>query len=146
MIGTPSPAVLGDPVDAAQFQIVNGQLQQSIAGGSWLYAIVDTPANSSVVKLGVTWSTEPATSGTFMWSGDTVEWSSPNISRPQDNVRNSDRYYGVFTEYRMQAWLVCPDAAGNQLLYVNLGPYDYDTPSGCADETIHAYTGATPTD
>lgn len=44
-----------------------------------------------------------------------------------------------------QAWLVCPDAAGNLDVYINLGPYDYQTPAGCADETIHAYTGATAT-
>lgn len=44
-----------------------------------------------------------------------------------------------------QAWLVCPDTAGNLDVYINLGPYDYQTPAGCADETIHAYTGATAT-
>ena len=44
-----------------------------------------------------------------------------------------------------QAWLVCPDEDGNKDVYINLGPYDYNTPPGCADETIHAYTGATPT-
>ncbi|KAI0088297.1 hypothetical protein BDY19DRAFT_891163 [Irpex rosettiformis] len=128
VIGTASDAVLGEPVDAAQFQIVSGQLQQSIAGGDWLYAVVEPRANSTVVKLKVSWSTTPATSGTFSWSGDTVEWNDPSISRPQSN-----------------AWLICPDAAGNKDLYVNLGPYDYNTPAGCADETIHAYTGATPT-
>ncbi|KAI0826092.1 hypothetical protein BC629DRAFT_1276778 [Irpex lacteus] len=126
--GTVSDAVLGEPVDAAQFQIVNGQLQQSIAGGDWLYAVVEPRANSTVVKLKVSWSATPATSGAFSWAGDTVEWSDPSISRPQNN-----------------AWLICPDAAGNKDLYVNLGAYDYQTPAGCADETIHAYTGATPT-
>ncbi|THH02042.1 hypothetical protein EW026_g767 [Hermanssonia centrifuga] len=129
VINTASTAVLGDPDDAAQFQITaDGQLEQMLPGGGILYAVVDTPANSTVVKLGVTWSTTPAATGTFVWSGDTVEWSSPTITRPQSN-----------------AWLVCPDAAGNKLLFVNLGPYDYDTPAGCADETIHAYTGPYPT-
>ncbi|KAF8909619.1 hypothetical protein CPB84DRAFT_1743667 [Gymnopilus junonius] len=108
-INTPGPAVLGDPSLAAQFQITNGQL-------------------TGDVKLAVSWSTAPSPNGTFTWSGDTVEWSSPSVSRPQSN-----------------AWLVCPDAAGNKLLFVNLGPYDYNTPTGCADETIHAYTGATAT-
>ncbi|KAI0696514.1 hypothetical protein BC835DRAFT_1271800, partial [Cytidiella melzeri] len=128
--GTASDAVLGDPVDAAQFQISSdGQLQQTIAGGSWLYAVVEPLVNATTQnKLLVSWSTTPATSGAFNWSGDTVEWSNPSITRPQSN-----------------AWLVCPDAAGNKLLYVNLGAYDYMTPAGCADETIHAYTGATPT-
>ena len=83
-----------------------------------------------------------------MWSGDTVEWSIPTISRPQLNVRSLQSL--LFVETRLlnstfillvQAWLVCPDADGNKDVYVNLGPYDYDTPAGCADETIHAYTG-----
>lgn len=80
--------MLGDPDDAAQFQITaDGQLEQMLPGGGILYAVVDTPANSTVVKLGVTWSTTPAATGTFVWSGDTVEWSSPTITRPQSNVR-----------------------------------------------------------
>ncbi|KAI0267272.1 hypothetical protein BC834DRAFT_923538 [Gloeopeniophorella convolvens] len=123
------PAVLGDYTTASQFQITNGQLIQSVPGGSSLYAQVEAPANSSVTKLKMSWDTTPqagATAGTFMWSGDTVEWSTPSISRPQLN-----------------AWLVCPDAAGNLDVYINLGAYDYMTPAGCADETIHAYTGAT---
>ncbi|KAF7800230.1 hypothetical protein EIP86_011477 [Pleurotus ostreatoroseus] len=121
--GTTGPAVLGDPVDAALFQINDGQLQQVVDSG-FLYAHVEPPANSSAVKLAVSWDTTPDTLGTFVWGGDTVEWSSTTVTRPQNN-----------------AWLVCPDADGNKLLFVNLGPYDYDTPAGCADETIHAYTG-----
>lgn len=127
-IGQPGPAVLGDPVDAAQFQIANGQLMQVSPGSTVLYANVEPPANSSVVKLAVSWKTTPDTLGSFVWGGDTVEWSSTTVTRPQNN-----------------AWLVCPDAAGNKLLFVNLGPYDYNTPAGCADETIHAYTGPYPT-
>ncbi|THV02636.1 hypothetical protein K435DRAFT_836295 [Dendrothele bispora CBS 962.96] len=127
VLGTASDTVLGEPGNAAQFVInSSGQLVQQLSPP--LYAIVEPRANSTVMKLKVTWSTTPATSGTFMWSGDTVEWSNPTISRPQDN-----------------AWLVCPDAAGNKDLYVNLGPYSYNTPAGCADETIHAYTGSTAT-
>ncbi|TFK75619.1 carbohydrate-binding module family 1 protein [Pluteus cervinus] len=120
-------AVLGEPTNAAQFQIVSGQLVQSAAGTS-LYAIVEPRANSTVVKLKVSWSTTAATSGTFTWAGDTLEWSNPSISRPQNN-----------------AWLICPDAQNHLDLYVNLGPYSYMTPAGCADETIHAYTGQTAT-
>ncbi|GJE98727.1 carbohydrate-binding module family 1 protein [Phanerochaete sordida] len=127
-IGAAGPAVLGDPVDAALFQIVGGQLQQMLPSGSVLYAHVAPPASAADVKLAVSWATTPDTLGTFVWGGDTVEWSSATVTRPQSN-----------------AWLVCPDAAGNKLLFVNLGPYDYDTPAGCADETIHAYTGPYPT-
>ncbi|KAI0321502.1 carbohydrate-binding module family 1 protein [Amylostereum chailletii] len=125
-----STAVLGDPVDAAQFVIQDGQLIQyaNLSASTPLYAIVEDRANSTVMKLGISWSETPATEGTFVWSGDTVEWSIPTIDRPALN-----------------AWLVCPDAAGNKLIYINLGPYDYETPAGCADETIHAYTGPYPT-
>ncbi|EIN14465.1 carbohydrate-binding module family 1 protein [Punctularia strigosozonata HHB-11173 SS5] len=132
VIDTASDAVLGDPTTAAQFQIADGQLlQQNPEMAAPLYAQVEARANSTVMKLKMSWSTEPASgdnAGTFMWSGDTLEWENASISRPQLN-----------------AWLVCPDSAGNLDVYVNLGPYDYETPAGCADETIHAYTGATPT-
>jgi len=131
VLNTASDAVLGSPGTAAQFQITGGQLIQELPDGTQLYAVVEGPANSTVTKLKMSWSTSPASgvnAGTFVFSGDTVEWSIPTISRPQTN-----------------AWLVCPDAAGNKDVYVNLGAYDYETPAGCADETIHAYTGATAT-
>ncbi|KAL7284562.1 carbohydrate-binding module family 1 protein [Trametes coccinea BRFM310] len=131
VINTAGDAVLGDYTTAAQFQIVDGQLIQMVPDGSKLYAVVEARSDPSVMKLKMSWSTTPASgdnAGTFMWSGDTVEWSIPTIQRPQLN-----------------AWLVCPDADGNKDVYINLGPYDYNTPPGCADETIHAYTGATPT-
>lgn len=84
--GTASDAILGDPDTAAQFQIVSGQLVQEVPDGSKLYAVVEDRADPSVMKLKVTWSTTPAAAGTFQWSGDTVEWSIPTISRPQLNV------------------------------------------------------------
>ena len=84
--GTVSDAILGDPDTAAQFQIVDGQLIQLIPDGSKLYAVVEDRADSTVMKLKVSWSATPATAGTFQWSGDTVEWSIPTISRPQLNV------------------------------------------------------------
>ncbi|KAI0325713.1 hypothetical protein GY45DRAFT_1260386 [Cubamyces sp. BRFM 1775] len=131
VMNTAGDAVLGDYTTAAQFQIVDGQLVQLVPDGSKLYAVVEARTDPSVMKLKMSWSTTPASgdnAGTFQWSGDTVEWSIPTIQRPQLN-----------------AWLVCPDADGNKDVYINLGPYDYNTPTGCADETIHAYTGATPT-
>lgn len=57
--------------------------------GSKLYAVVEGRTDTSVKKLKVSWSTEPASgdnAGTFQWSGDTVEWSIPTIDRPQLNV------------------------------------------------------------
>ncbi|KAJ7507175.1 carbohydrate-binding module family 1 protein [Mycena galericulata] len=117
VLNTASTAVLGDYTTAAQFQVVNGQLIQN-AGGTNLYAVVQPPANSSVTMLGMSWSTTPDTLGT-------LEWSSPTVPRQQTN-----------------AWLVCPS---NEILfvYLNLGAYDYMTPTGCADETLNAYTGET---
>jgi hypothetical protein len=79
VLGTASPAVLGDYTHAAQFQVVNGQLIQN-AGGSNLYAIVEPPANSTVVKLGLHWSTTPDTLGTFVFSGDSLEYVYPERS------------------------------------------------------------------
>jgi len=127
VLGTASDAVLGSPSTAAQFQIISGQLVQN-PQGSKLYAVVAQPQTGDV-KLKVTWSADStATFGTFMWSGDTLEWSDPSVSRPQTN-----------------AWLICPDSAGHEDVYINLGSYSYMTPAGCGDQTIHAYTGATAT-
>lgn len=65
--------------------------------------------------LAMTFNTTQNTYGTFAFSGDAVQWSIPTISRPN-----------------LSAWLVC----ANQQLFINLGPYDYNTPPGCADETV----------
>ena len=91
VLGTASDAVLGDPSTASQFQIVDGQLVQEVPDGTQLYAVVEERTDTSVTKLKVSWSTEPASgaaAGTFMWSGDTVEWSIASIQRPQLNVGN----------------------------------------------------------
>lgn len=83
---TVGPAVLGEPVDAAQFQISGGQLTQVAPGGTTLFANVEPPADSTVKKLAVSWKTTPDTLGTFVWGGDTVEWSSTTVTRPQNNA------------------------------------------------------------
>ena len=70
----------------------------------------------------MTFNTTKNTFGTFAFSGDAVTWNVSSISRPN-----------------LSAWLVC-DA---QELWINLGAYDYLTPTGCADETIHYYNAAT---
>ncbi|KAF8208180.1 hypothetical protein K438DRAFT_317611 [Mycena galopus ATCC 62051] len=126
VLGTASPAVLGIYTQAAQFQVVSGQLIQYTPSGN-LYAIVEPPASSNATMLGMHWATTPDTLGTFVFSGDSLEWSSPTIVRQQTN-----------------AWLVCPTVSGTVLnVFLNLGAYDYMTPAGCADETLNAYTGAT---
>ena len=59
--------MLGDPVDAAQFVIQDGQLIQyaNLDSSTPLYANVEARANSTVMKLGLTWETTPDPSGTF---------------------------------------------------------------------------------
>jgi hypothetical protein len=86
VINSVSDAILGEPADAAQFQIVNGQLVQN-AGGKNLYATVEpfVPGNGQS-KLKVTWSATQAAVGDFSWSGDTVMWSDASVTRPQANV------------------------------------------------------------
>jgi len=121
---TPGTAIMADYTTAGQFNIVNGQLVELVSG-SLLYAVVSPQTDSSVTKLAVTFSTTQNTYGTFAFSGDAVTWTIPTITRPNT-----------------AAWLVC----AQQQLFINLGAYDYDTPAGCADETIHYYNGATAVD
>ncbi|KAI9645497.1 hypothetical protein NHQ30_006236 [Ciborinia camelliae] len=118
----PGTALLADRSTAGQYQIVSGQLVELIAPNTFLYANVQSPANSSAVKLSMTFNTTQNTFGTFAFSGDAVTWSVASISRPN-----------------LSAWLVC-DA---QELWINLGNYAYLTPTGCVDETIHYFNGAT---
>lgn len=108
-------ALMGDYTTAGQFNIVNGQLVELITGGL-LYAVVSPQSNSTETKLAVTFSKSQNTYGTFAFSGDAVTWTIPSISRPNT-----------------AAWLVCT----GQQLFINLGPYDYNTPAGCADETVY---------
>lgn len=99
---------------AGQFQIVDGQLVELIDGGM-LYANVEEQANANVTMLAMAFNTTQNTYGTFAFSGDAVQWSVASINRPN-----------------LSAWLVCAD----QQLFINLGNYDYNTPPGCADETV----------
>jgi hypothetical protein len=66
---------------------------------------------------------EPNAWGAFAFQGDTVTWSVAEINRPNT-----------------AAWLVCEE----QQLFINTGAYGYQTPAGCADQTIHSYGGSTP--
>ena len=123
---------------AGQFNIVDGQLVELIDSGL-LYANVEVQTDNATT-LAVTFETTENDYGTFSFSGDAVEWSVSTIDRPND-----------------AAWYVCT----GQQLFINLGAYDYGTPTGCADETvsfpsslgykvltfkIHYYNGATAVD
>ncbi|KAG8907087.1 hypothetical protein FRB99_005342 [Tulasnella sp. 403] len=128
----PGDAILGPPAKAAQFNIVNGQVEHYLPSGV-LYLQVEPRADSSVMKLKTSFSTSPNTYGTFAFSGDALTWTVSGITRPNN-----------------AAWLACNDPVEGAVLYINLGeyhrelcPYAYQTPAGCADETIHYYNGAT---
>ncbi|KAG9088694.1 hypothetical protein FRC06_001910 [Ceratobasidium sp. 370] len=143
--GTATDAVLADASTAGQFAVTNGKLTQITPSGALLYAWVEPRKDSTVVKLKVSWQTSSATNGTFVFSGDALTWTVDGITRPNN-----------------AAWLACTDATEGQVLYANLGkklkqlrgpfivvttptsgPYAYNTPAGCADQTIHFYNAAT---
>ncbi|KAF2256992.1 carbohydrate-binding module family 1 protein [Trematosphaeria pertusa] len=121
------PALLGDYTTAGQFQVVDGQLVQlvSAAGAkpeTLLYGIVNPTRQINNMSLAVSFSETKNTYGKFGWQGDGLTWSVEGITRPN----------GL-------AWYVCT----GQQLYINLGNYLYQTPSGCVDETIHYYNDKT---
>lgn len=66
----------------------------------------------------VTFSESKNTYGTWGWQGDGLTWEVAGTKRPNSI-----------------AWYVCKD----QVMYINLGAYLYQTPSGCVDQTIHYY-------
>jgi len=121
---TTGEAIMGSYTSAGQFNIVSGQLVELVSGGT-LYMNVSPQANSSETMLPVSFEKTQNSYGTFAFQGDAVTWTISSITRPNT-----------------AAWYVC---AGEQL-FINLGAYDYNTPSGCADETIHYYNGATAVD
>ena len=104
---------------AGQFQVQGGQLVELIsapgAAVELLYANV-IPNETVTTKLAVTFSGTKNSYGTFAWSGDALTWTNPNVKR-QNNA----------------AWLACT----GQQLFINLGAYGYQTPSGCADQTVY---------
>lgn len=116
---TPAVAVLDDPLNAGQFNIVDGQLVSNTGEYLW----VEQPEDLTQRKLSVWFEATPNEYGTFAFQGDTVTWSVPEIARPNT-----------------AAWLVCEE----QQLFINTGAYGYQTPAGCADQTIHSYGGSTP--
>lgn len=126
---TPSPgpgdAYLRSSQNAGQFNIINGQLlyNPGSSSGETLYMWVENPANKTQRTLQTWFDTTDNPYGAFAFQGDTLTWTVADISRPN-----------------AAAWLVCGDDGE---LYINTGAYAYDTPSGCADQTIHSYGGST---
>lgn len=114
----PGTAILDSYTTAGQFNIVDGQLVNSIADPP-LYMWVEQPDDtSSPPRTLATWfNTTKNPFGTFVFQGDAVTWSVDSIQRQN-----------------LAAWLVCAE----QQLFINTGAYDYQTPTGCADETVSA--------
>ncbi len=107
-------AVLASSKTAGQFNIVDGQLVEA-TGADPLYLNVEKPADFTQRTLATWFNTTKNAFGTFVFSGDAVTWSAPEVKRQN-----------------LAAWLVCKGAQ----LFINTGAYAYQTPSGCADETV----------
>ncbi|KAK4095760.1 hypothetical protein N658DRAFT_490458 [Parathielavia hyrcaniae] len=120
---TPGPnALISSPSRAGQFNIISGQLVWHRFGGlPPMYMHVENPIDRTLRKLRTWFAASPNTHGTFGFQGDTLTWSVADISRPNS-----------------AAWLVC---AGGEL-FVNTGPFLYQTLAGCFDYTIHSYGGS----
>ncbi|KAJ4297960.1 hypothetical protein N0V90_005859 [Kalmusia sp. IMI 367209] len=120
------PALLGDYTTAGQFQVQNGQLVQLVSAPGeavkLLYATVSETRSINNESLAVSFSEKQNTYGTFKFGGDDLQWSVAGVTRPNPS-----------------AWYVCT----GQQMYINLGNYAYQTPSGCADQTIHYYNDKT---
>lgn len=120
-MGIAGPAYLDDGEGAGQFNVKDGQLIYN-TGSMPLYMHVENPEDKTQRKLRTWFDNTEANYGTFAFQGDTLVWSVGDIDRQNE-----------------AAWLVCDD----QELFINTGAYLYQTPQGCADQTIHSYGGAT---
>ncbi|KAK0637477.1 hypothetical protein B0T17DRAFT_481383, partial [Bombardia bombarda] len=87
-----------------------------------LYMNVENPADKTQRKLATAYKETKNAYGTFAFQGDTLTWTVADIARPN-----------------AAAWLVCE----GQEMFINTGAYLYNTPAGCADQTIHSFGGAT---
>lgn len=110
----PGTALLGNYKSAGQYNIVGGQL---VSAGSETpyYLHVEKPTDLTQRKLAVWFNTTKNEYGTFTFSGDALTWSVPEIKRQN-----------------LAAWLCCEKNA----LFINTGAYAYQTPAGCADQTV----------
>ncbi|KAL2166989.1 hypothetical protein VTG60DRAFT_1883 [Thermothelomyces hinnuleus] len=119
----PGVAILESHTTAGQFNIEDGQLVNKVSNPP-LYMWVEEPADKANPPrtLATGFNTTKNTFGTFAWQGDALTWSDPSV-----NWQN------------LAAWLVC----ANQELFINTGAYGWQTPEGCADQTIHYYNGQT---
>jgi hypothetical protein len=113
--GLASDAFLDAANHAGQYNVVSGQLVYNTGAGGELYMHVENPADKTQRKLETWFSKEKNDYGTFGFQGDTLTWHTSDIARPNE-----------------AAWLVCE----GQQLFINTGAYLYNTPAGCADQTV----------
>lgn len=112
----PGTAILESYTTAGQYNVQDGQLVANIGTGTApLYLNVEKPADLTQRTLATWFNTTKNSFGTFVFQGDALTWSTPEIKRQN-----------------LAAWLVCSE----QKLYINTGAYGYQTPSGCADQTV----------
>lgn len=116
---TASTAILGSHTTAGQYNIVSGQLVAYNPGGKPLYLWVEKPADPAKPPrtLATAFNTTENPYGKFVFQGDAVTWSAEGLQRQN-----------------LAAWLVC----NSTQLYINTGAYAYQTPSGCADQTVRS--------
>ncbi|KAI1093011.1 hypothetical protein F5B19DRAFT_451701 [Rostrohypoxylon terebratum] len=115
---TPGTAVLSSYTTAGQFAIQSGQLVANLGpDSSPLYLHVARPADTANPPraLATTFNATENDFGTFAFQGDALTWSDPAVKRQN-----------------LAAWLVC----AGQALFINTGAYGYETPAGCADQTV----------
>ncbi|KAI0508798.1 hypothetical protein F5B22DRAFT_649694 [Xylaria bambusicola] len=118
----PGTAILESYRTAGQYKIEGGQLMANTGTGTTaLYLHVEKPADFTQRKLATWFNTTKNDFGTFAWQGDALTWSTAEVKRQN-----------------LAAWLVC----ASQALFINTGAYAYQTPAGCADQTIHYYNDA----
>lgn len=116
----PGTAILESYTTAGQYKVEDGQLVANTGTGSApLYLNVEKPADFTQRTLGTWFNATKNTFGTFVFQGDALTWSTPEVQRQN-----------------LAAWLVCT----GQKLYINTGAYAYQTPSGCADQTVSSIT------
>lgn len=112
-----SVAIMDSHATAGQYSIQDGQVISLVPteDGEWLYLQVEHPDDLAQRKLATWFNTTANQFGTFQWQGDALTWSHPDVQRQN-----------------LAAWLVCE----GQELFINTGAYAYQTPAGCADQTV----------